>query len=416
MQTIDILIAFEAEDRNYKDKINVQLRPLVRAKVINLWDEIETVQLGQVLDTAVEEMISKAEVILLLISPAAMASERFINLYLDNAYERHLKGEVLLIPVKLKTTVLDYHPIKDLKSLPLNNLPISSWENSEAAVANITAEIMAIVQKLFSRKQSFQQAFSTAEDFFNREKWPEALDHFGKTLKYHQTGFVPKKNFLEQKIADCKAKIARQHSYEHAEKRKGEFLKKVADADALWMAGKWKEAASAYDQAASSWEPDWDVEKEYLTTRSSLARLNQIPVDSPRKPIIIGWGNLKPYLRYVFGSLGLMLFIYLVGQNNNGNDYHGPTDEERMWTRIKDVRKIDSFELFNRKFPSSTKLAESYRAIEKIKCYEDFQRSLDRWKANGVDWWYIRGKLDSVINIFPEDTDFYEDLKKHNIE
>jgi|GEM_PF-6146577 len=413
METINILIAFEAEDRNYRDKINVQLRPLVLAKVVNLCDEIETVQLGQVLDKAVEEMISTAEIILLLISPAAMASERYIHLYLNNAYERHLKGEVLLIPVKLKTTVLDYHPIKDLKSVPSNNLPVSEWENSEVAVANITAEITTIVQKLSSRKQSFQQAFSTAEDFFNREKWPEALDHFGQTLKYHQTGFIPNKDFLEQKIADCKAKIAQQYAYEHAEKRKGEFIKKVAAADALWMAGKWSAAAIAYDSANLFWEPDFGVEKEYLTTRASLARLNQTQANPPRKPIVIDWGNLKPYLRFVLGALGLALFIYWVLSDSTVKlkDNNNQSAEEQMWSRIKDVRQIDSFELFNRKFPSSTHSFQSNRAIEKIKYYDRVINSLPIWEKQKISEDAFQETMRKAIEKFPEDSSLYKDLK-----
>ncbi|MEI7586273.1 TIR domain-containing protein [Runella sp.] len=411
MEAVDILISFEAEDRNYCDRIKVQLKPLLLAKVANLWDEIETVPLGQDLDKAVEELIFKAEIILLLISPAAMASDRFIRLYLENAFKRHSKGEVILIPVKLKASMLDFHPIKDLKSLPLNNVPISEWENTEAAVANITTEITAIVQKFASRKQSFQQAFSTAEDFYNREKWPEALDHLRQTLKYHQTGFFPDKASLEQKIADCKTNISQQHAYEHAEKRKVEFNKKVAAADAFWMAGRWSEAASAYHQATSFWEPDFGIEKEYLTTRASLARLNQTQENPPRYPIVIDWSKLKPYVRYLLGSSGLVLFIYWVRPDNTIISHQPPDPEEQMWTRIKDVRQIDSFEFFIQKFPKSKHLIDSERAIEKIKCNLAMQRHLPIWKSQKIDDTYIKGKVDSVINKFPEDTYLYENLK-----
>ena len=92
METVKIFIAYTVEDESVKKDLRVYLKPLSTNNFAEIWDKMDLLG-GEVIDEVVNEKFMRAEVILLLISPEALASEDFNREYIDKAIEHHEKKE-----------------------------------------------------------------------------------------------------------------------------------------------------------------------------------------------------------------------------------------------------------------------------------------------------------------------------------
>ncbi len=139
-QPIKIFIAYSRKDKSHLTRLRVHLAPLIDTENLTVWDDGEMMP-GTKWKAEIKKHLDEADIILLLISADALSSKPFKN-EMTSAFKRHARGNVVLIPIILRTCHWEIIPLlNELQALPENGNPVTKWEYKEDAYADITKGI-----------------------------------------------------------------------------------------------------------------------------------------------------------------------------------------------------------------------------------------------------------------------------------
>ncbi len=108
----------------------------------------------------IDEHLSTASLILLLVSPDFFASDFCISFEMQKALERHEAGETRVIPIILRPTDWTNAPFAKLKCLPSNKKPVTDWRNRDKAYLDIAQGIRSAIDNLSTSIRSLLQRVS----------------------------------------------------------------------------------------------------------------------------------------------------------------------------------------------------------------------------------------------------------------
>jgi len=118
-------------------------------------------------ESEIERELNTADVILLLISPAFMASDYCWSKEMQWAIARHSIGEARVIPLLLKPTPgWETTPLGALQALPTMAKPITTWNNRDQAFANIAKGINTVIQQTQHEEKYPIQEYGLAFDYY----------------------------------------------------------------------------------------------------------------------------------------------------------------------------------------------------------------------------------------------------------
>lgn len=146
-ESIDVFLSYAHRDKALLDRLLEQLALLKRQKLIGIWHDSE-ISAGTDWQQAITLHLNTAHLILLLISPAFIASEYCYSQEMTRAVERHDAGEARVIPIILRP--VDWHdaPFGKLQPLPPDGKPVTNWSNRDAAFLAIAQGIRSSVEEL----------------------------------------------------------------------------------------------------------------------------------------------------------------------------------------------------------------------------------------------------------------------------
>ncbi len=194
-----IFCGYAHEDEAYFHKFNTALAVLRRQEAISIWHYGDLVP-GVQWEHEIEQELNTADIILLLISPAFMASDYCWSKEMRWAITRHTTGETYVIPIILKPTDWKTTPLSALQALPKGIKPITTWSNCDEAFADVIDGLRKVIQDaqqedkypvkeyvLGLRPSVFEsEGKVTAQDQAKRraEQWLEAVSSkIGGTLR-----------------------------------------------------------------------------------------------------------------------------------------------------------------------------------------------------------------------------------------
>lgn len=142
---VDIFIAYAQEDENLKLELEKHLSISKRLGGISTMDFAQILP-GADRNKQIAEMVEKAEIILLLISP------NFLNqdMLWDIAIKQIKNKNKVLLPILAKPVFWENSPLTQFQALPLNLKAVtsSSWKNKDEAWMNVTIGITNVVQQI----------------------------------------------------------------------------------------------------------------------------------------------------------------------------------------------------------------------------------------------------------------------------
>jgi hypothetical protein len=150
--TIEVFFSYadSDKDRDMLTELLKQMSILKRLNYITDWHEgMLTPTAGEEPDEQVMQHLNSARIIVLLISPDYMYSEKLNAEHVERAMERHRSGEATIIPVLLRS--IDNWkeaPFGKLLTIPRNGKPISKWADKDEAFAEVAKEIRTVVTNL----------------------------------------------------------------------------------------------------------------------------------------------------------------------------------------------------------------------------------------------------------------------------
>jgi len=141
---LQLFIAYSRKDSAFLDELRVQLTPLERSGKAKIWYDGK-IEPGVVWETAIRENLHSAEIILLLVSADAIASDYFYDKELADALARHAAGTARVVPLIVRPCVWQETRLGELQALPKDGKAVTSWSDRDEAYADAVASLMRTI-------------------------------------------------------------------------------------------------------------------------------------------------------------------------------------------------------------------------------------------------------------------------------
>jgi hypothetical protein len=135
-----LFYAYAAQDVRMHEQLEKHLRALKQRGALADWHS-RVVGSDAAWRTEVSPHVAQADVVMLLVSGDFVSHEYCYGPEVHLALERHLRGEVRLIPVLLRPCNWKSTPFGALHPLPQDGKPVSRWRSAELAFQSIVAGI-----------------------------------------------------------------------------------------------------------------------------------------------------------------------------------------------------------------------------------------------------------------------------------
>ncbi len=143
---VKIFFCYAREDEPLLEKLKIQLSPLKREGLIDIWYDRD-ISAGAEWEQEIREHLTTAQIILLLISPDFIASDYCYGIEMTRALERHQRGQARVIPIILRP-VHWRGMLGNLQALPTDGKPVKSWSDLDEAFYNVAEGIRIVIERL----------------------------------------------------------------------------------------------------------------------------------------------------------------------------------------------------------------------------------------------------------------------------
>jgi hypothetical protein len=143
---VKLFYSYADADEAFRSELDKHLNLLQREGAITTWHK-RLVTAGTDWTEALDEHLSSATVILLLISVDFMSSDYCYGVEMQRAIQRHQAGDAHVIPILLRPVDWQSAPFKTLKALPSNSKPVTSWPDRDEAFTDIAKGIRTTLDR-----------------------------------------------------------------------------------------------------------------------------------------------------------------------------------------------------------------------------------------------------------------------------
>lgn len=165
---VDVFIAYSRHDEQLKDELLKHLAIIRRQGIVREWHDRRVIP-GQDWDTEIRARLNRARIILLLVSADFLASEYCFDMELVRAFERHRRGEAVVVPLILRPCDWTHTSLAQLQALPKDAHPVVSWSSRDDAWHNVNLGLRAVVASMRATPvRNASQSATAAEEQLRR--------------------------------------------------------------------------------------------------------------------------------------------------------------------------------------------------------------------------------------------------------
>jgi CheY-like chemotaxis protein len=146
-QKINVFFSYSHKDEKLRDSLEKHLSLLKRDGVISEWHD-RRIGPGGDWHNEIAEQLSKAQIILLLISSDFLASDYAYDVEVKRALELHKAGHARVIPVILRPCEWQQAPFATFRALPLDGRPVTQWRPQDNAFRDVARGIRDAINGL----------------------------------------------------------------------------------------------------------------------------------------------------------------------------------------------------------------------------------------------------------------------------
>ena len=154
---LSVFLSYSHEDEQLRNQLEQQLTILKRQKIIDIWHD-RRITAGSIIDHTISENLEAANIILLLVSPAFLASNYCYDREMQRAMQRHEAHEAFVIPVILRPCEWQETEFGKLLATPKDGKPVTQWTDRDEAFLDVAKAIRAAASKLKPVTKSASQA------------------------------------------------------------------------------------------------------------------------------------------------------------------------------------------------------------------------------------------------------------------
>ncbi|WP_438042619.1 protein kinase domain-containing protein [Sorangium sp. So ce128] len=149
---VHVFISYAPADRSHLEALEAHLASLKRQGLVSTWHR-GRIGPGAMRDESIAAELSSAEVVLLLVSEAFLASDSCYERELGRALERHRSGAARVVPILVRACDLEGTPLAELQALPRDGAAVTSWANLDEAWKDVVRGIRATVEEAAASAQ-----------------------------------------------------------------------------------------------------------------------------------------------------------------------------------------------------------------------------------------------------------------------
>jgi len=146
-EAIKIFIAYSRQDTSYLDELRTHFSPLERLDKVTIWYDGK-IEPGAAWDKEIKKHLHEADIVLLLISASAIASDYFYEQEMIDALERHKQGKTRVVPFILRPCAWKATPLADLQAIPKDAKPATTWTDRDEAYNDAVIRLWEMVIKI----------------------------------------------------------------------------------------------------------------------------------------------------------------------------------------------------------------------------------------------------------------------------
>jgi hypothetical protein len=139
---VSVFLSYAHRDERLRAELEKHLSPLRRSALIETWDD-RRITPGAELDTAIDQRLGTADLVLLLISPDFINSDYCYRREMRAALRRHAKGQARVIPIILRPVDWVRTPIGRLLATPRDAKPVTTWHRRDDALLDVATSVPA---------------------------------------------------------------------------------------------------------------------------------------------------------------------------------------------------------------------------------------------------------------------------------
>ncbi|XXX91117.1 tetratricopeptide repeat protein [Sorangium sp. So ce145] len=147
---VRLFISSVAEDAASRAELEAHLKPLARQRLIEVWHEGKVDPGGQPA-AQVHAQLEAAELVVLLVTPAFIASDRHMHEEAARALARRTAGEVDVVPVLVRDCAWDWTEFGKLAPLPKEE-PIGGAPDRDRAWTEVARGLRRVVDGVMARR------------------------------------------------------------------------------------------------------------------------------------------------------------------------------------------------------------------------------------------------------------------------
>lgn len=147
-KAVSIFVCYAREDEDLRRELERHLALMQRQGVIDVWHDM-MINPGEEWEPAIKAHITRAQVILILVSPDLIASDYIFGVEMKKIMEMSLNGEAVVIPIILRPTDWRQAPFGNLQSLPRDGRVVTASNSRDRVFAQIAEEIRRVVDERF---------------------------------------------------------------------------------------------------------------------------------------------------------------------------------------------------------------------------------------------------------------------------
>src|SRR6266516_4006866 len=216
-----IFCSYAHKDEALCRQLQTHLRVLERQGRLFLWHD-RLIAAGSEWVKAIDEHLTAASLILLLISPDFFASDYCYGIEMSTALQRQQANQARVIPILLRPVHWQDAPFAYLKALPIDGKPITLWHNRDAAWTNVVTGIHQAINELYPLGASTSNAFPTIWNVpYPRNTFFTGREDLLATLVSHLRAYQPAALSQPQAMSGLggvgKTQLAVEYAYRYAQ-------------------------------------------------------------------------------------------------------------------------------------------------------------------------------------------------------
>ncbi len=135
-----VVFSYSHTDEQLRNELEKHLSPLKRTGQIETWHD-RRIDPGSEFESAIDLYFAEANIILLLVSPDFIASDYCYDIELNNALERHERGDAIVIPVILRPCAWHNLPFGKLLAATTDGKPIVKFTHIDDGFVEVVKAV-----------------------------------------------------------------------------------------------------------------------------------------------------------------------------------------------------------------------------------------------------------------------------------